>query len=738
MHKHILMMSVAAVALVSYSPIAAAQAADQSSVQPANSGKRTDAPQSEAAPATMSEVVVTAQKRAERLLDVPMSVATVSGAQLNSGGAKSMDDLRQVTPGLLTVNNGFAFLPQIRGIQSSGTSPGDATNVALYFDDVSAGAPIAGLFDLADIDHIEVLKGPQGTLFGRNATGGAIRILTKTPSFTPSGSLSAEYGFRYDELKLTGYVTGPITDTLAASFSGSYRKGDGYIKGIGPDVGRTYGGPDNYVVRGKLLFRPSATFKAVLAADDWSQQNNDTFTAGYIGPINPYPGSVFSGIGTYAGGTQPIINLRGQDVSLDMDWEPNDLITVRSITGYRHWRIDAQNDADLTSLPIDFIQIGQFENAFSQEIDLTGKVGNALTWIAGGYFYDASSGNPYFRFGLGDAPTGTVISNFMNHVQDDAAAGFGDLTWNLTNRLHLTGGIRYSTETKDFHYQQLIGTPETTNASHTWPSVTYRGVVRYDFSDEANVYASVSNGFKSGVYNAYSFLNNPVNPEKVTAYEIGAKGRFDGITLTAAAYAYEYDDIQVSAYVRVNNELLVSLSNAATAEMRGFEFTADGKIFDGLYFNAGVSWEPISKYINYKTAQVVAPIPGATGPIVAQTIVPYDASGSQTVRTPPVTANVRLHYQRDLFGGQFNGDVDGAYTDAYYWQPGDFSREAPSFIMNARVGWTDTAHHTTYSVFSTNLTDQRYFLDDVPNERGSDSAEVAPGREIGIGINQSF
>jgi iron complex outermembrane receptor protein len=719
--------------------VAAAALASSSTMAVAADSKPSDKPAEGAAgPATMSEVVVTAQKRSERLLDVPMSVAAVSGAQLTNTGAKSMDDLRQVTPGLLTVNNGFAFLPQIRGIQSSGTSPGDATNVALYFDDVSAGAPIAGLFDLADIDHIEVLKGPQGTLFGRNATGGAIRVLTKTPSFTPEGSLSADYGFHYDEVHLTGYASGPITDTLAASFSGSFRKGDGYIKGIGPDVGRTYGGPDNYVVRGKLLYKPTADFKAILAVDDWSQQNNETFTAGYTGPINPYPGSIFSGPGTYAGGTQPIINLRGQDVSLDMTWDPSTLITVRSITGYRHWRIDAQNDADLTNLPLFYVQIGQFENAFSQEIDLSGALGHTLTWVAGGYVYDASSGNPYFRIGLGDAPTGTVFSDFNNHVHDDAYAGFGDLTWNVTNQLHLTGGIRYSTETKDFHYQQVVGTPTTTDTQHTWPSTTYRGVIRYDITDYANVYGSVSTGFKSGVYNAYSPVGNPVSPEKVTAYEIGAKARVQGVTLTAAGYAYQYDDIQVSAYTRIDGVLVVTLTNAATAKMRGLEFTADGRIFEGLYFNAGVSWEPVSKYVNYKTAQVVEPIPGATGPVVAQIVVPYDASGSKTVRTPDVTANMRLHYQKDLFGGQFNGDLNGAYTSAFYWQPGDFSREAPSFILNTRFGWTDTGRRITYSVFTTNLTDERYHLDQVPQELGSDTAEVAPGREVGAGISVSF
>ncbi|HEX7759170.1 MAG TPA: TonB-dependent receptor [Caulobacteraceae bacterium] len=726
MNKHVLMIGVAAAALGIFPAVAVAAASESTSATADTHGE-------------VTEVIVTAQKRSERLLDVPMSVASISAAQLSSGGAKTTDDLRQMTPGLLTVNNGFGFLPVIRGIQSSGTSPGDATNVAIYLDDVSIGAPIAGFFDLSDIERIEVLKGPQGTLFGRNATGGAIRIITRTPSFTPGGSVAADYGFRYQELKLNGYFTGPITDSLAASFSGSYRRGAGYIKGIGPNVGRTYGAPDNYLVRGKLLFKPTNNFKAVLTADTWAQQNNSVFISEVLGSILPYPGSIPSRINTYAGSTQPIANLRGSGVSLDVNWNPSNDVTVRSITGYRHVAVNSQSDTDRTNQSISWNQLSQYENAFSEEINISGGAAKPLAWIAGAYFFDGSAGNPYFRQGTGDAPGGTLVSNFTNHVSDVAVAGFGELTWSPTSQLHITGGLRYSSERKHFHYQTLAssGTFATTDTQKTWPSVTYRGVVRYDLSDEANVYASISNGFKSGVYNAYSPLAVPVNPEKVTAYEIGAKARIKGVTLTAAAYAYQYDDIQVSAYVTVNGQLLVSLSNAASAEMRGFEFTAEGKIAEGLYFNAGVSWEPVSKYDKYLTAQVVAPIAGAPGPIVAQVIVPYDASGSHTVRTPDVTANLQLRYEHELAGGMFNATFNGSYTGTFYWQPGNFSRESPSFIANTRLSWTDK-RRVTYSVFCTNLTNELYHTDYVANTRGGDSVKFPQGREAGLGISLDF
>src|SRR5690606_22091681 len=249
----------------------------------------------------------------ERLLDVPMSIAAVSAEQLTESGIVSTGDLQQVVPGLTTVNNGLGFVPVIRGVSSQGTSPGDESNVSTYLDDVYLGAPLTGLFDLADIERIEVLKGPQGTLFGRNATGGAIRIVTRTPSFTTQGSASVDYGFDYDEVNVTGYLTGPISESIAASLSLAYREGDGYVDGSGANQGRTYAGPDNLVSHGKVLFQPSATLQLTLTADTMKQRND---AVGVVFPrdgVNPYPATdaIPSGPYRYAGGTEPLSRLSG-------------------------------------------------------------------------------------------------------------------------------------------------------------------------------------------------------------------------------------------------------------------------------------------------------------------------------------------------------------------------------------------------------------------------------------------
>jgi iron complex outermembrane receptor protein len=738
MHKLALALTLAC---ASHSTIAAAQAGSRSALSSGSSPAAADERDS-------GDIVVTAQKRSERLIDVPISISVLQGDQMIKSGINSTINLAQMAPGIVTVNNGFGFLPVIRGIQSTGTSPGDETNVAVYIDDVSIGTPIAGFFDLADIERIEVLKGPQGTLYGRNATGGAIKIVTRKPSFTTTGNVSADFGFHYKELKTTGFVTGKLTEQLAGLLSATFRTGDGFIKGTANNAGQNYGGANNYMVRGKLLWQPSSNFEAVLSGDVWRQQNNAVFISHVKNGGNPFPliaGTIPNTPYTNAGSTQPIARLRGWGTSLDANWNaPND-ITVRSLTGYRHVAVNSQSDTDRTNQSIGSNQISQYQDSLSEELTLSSPANQTLTWLAGGYYYKSWASNPYFRTYSGDAPGGTIVSNFTNHMTSEVFAGFGEATLNLAERLHITGGIRYNTETKNFHWQNLVNlAAPVVDRQQTWDSVTWRGVARYDLSNNANIYFSASTGFKSGVYNAYSSVGIPVNPEKVTAFELGAKARLGRINFTLAGYAYNYRDIQVSSYtqIQVNGvpTLLLTLSNAARAKMRGMEFTADGKLGGGFSFGAGLSWEPTARYEAFTKAQVTVPLApsGYASPfdgIISKTIVPFDASGSRTVRTPEVTGNLRLSYDGDLWDGQFNGTVNTSYTGAFFWQPGNFSREDPYAIVNFRLGWTK--NRVTYSIFGNNVTDAGYRTDYVPNARG-DTVKFTAREEFGVGLSYAF
>ncbi len=699
--------------------------------------------QSNSAPVPAStvvgEIVVTAQKRSERLLDVPASVSVTTGQQLTAAGITSTGDLQQVSPGLVSVSNGIAYQPSIRGISSIGTSPGDESNVSLYLDDVYIGAAIAGLFDFKDIQQVEVSKGPQGTLFGRNATGGAIRIETLAPSFSPRAEVSADYGFDFNQTKLGGYATGPITDQLAGSLDLFYKNSNGPTKGIGPDAGRTYGYDNTFSTRGKLLFKPLDTFRVTIAAD-YSRRHDNSIYADV--PINGQnvnrtnPAAIIPGDFQYSGSTQPIANITTDGVSVDAVWDPLSYLTVRSISAYRYADGLYQVDSDRTNLAGGGLRLDQKQKTLSQEFDVTGPSRGVVTWVAGLYYYYSDAGNPYFNSFSTDAPHGVQVAGFRDSMLTNSYAAFGELTYNPTSKLHLTFGGRYTEESKHFLYTDTVRAAgiRTANAEKTYTDPTYRAVVRYDLTEKFNVYASASDGFKSGVYNAYALPAVPVQPEKIDAYEIGTKAEFKGITFTAAAFDYEYNNIQVQSNTFVNGAFVVLLQNAARAQIQGFEATASGNLSDHFSFNLGVSALPTARYSSFTTAQVFIPNLATGG---ATSVSPYDSSGSRIIRAPRDQADARLTYTNALFGGEFAATGTYSYNSGFFFQSGDFSPQKAYGVVNGRLSWTDPKGRLTYSLWAENLTDTHYSIYTASNTI-SISRALADPRLIGIGVAAKF
>lgn len=691
--------------------------------------------------AAVDEVVVTAQKRSERLLDVPMSVTATSGEELSNAGISSTGSLQQISPGLLTVNNGLAFTPAIRGISSVGTSAGDEANVSMYLDDVYIGAPLAGLFDLKDIQRIEVLKGPQGTLFGRNATGGALRIVTLPPSFTPRAELSADYGFDYEQLKLGAYLTGPLTSNIAASLNLFHLSNDGYTVGVAPALaGRRFSRAENSAIRGKLLFQPSDALSFTLAADYSERSDNSIFSAVPRNRRNVaenVPDIQLGSPGFYPGSVEPIIDVTAKGVSLDGTWYPSDYLTIRSITAYRSAEGLFQTDTDRASAGTSSLRLIQDQDTFSQEFNISGPADDRLSWIGGLFYYASDAGNPYFRAFAGNAPTGTIVGDFTDTVKTTSYAAFGELNFDFTDRLHGILGARYTTEKKEFEFRDIVRAAglRTGGAEATYDSPTFRAVLQYDVAEDANVYVSVSNGFKSGVFNSYALPAIPVAPEKITAGEIGAKGRFSGITLTAAAFWYDYTDIQVTAYTQLPTGAYVStLNNAAAATVKGFEISARGSLTDKVSFDVGLSALPTANYDEYTTASVFVFNPATGG---ATSVVPFDASGSRMLRAPKYQGTARLTYEDRVLSGQLLATVNLSYNDGFNWQVGNLSPEEAYTVINAKVSWTDPAGRLTYSAFVENLTDELYSLNTTSGAPGIADA-FAPPRLFGVGIAAHF
>lgn len=721
--KTVLTVGVAFVALMAAGNVCAQEAAPQDTTS------------------RVDDIVVTAQKRSERLLDVPMSVSATSGEELSNAGISSTGSLQQISPGLLTVNNGLAFTPAIRGISSVGTSAGDEANVSMYLDDVYIGAPLAGLFDLKDIQRVEVLKGPQGTLFGRNATGGALRIVTLAPSFVPRAELSADYGFDFEQLKLGAYVTGPITENIAGSLNLFHLSNDGYTASASPLLnGERVSKAENNAVRGKLLFQPTETLQFTVAADYSERSDNSIFSAVPRNGRNiaeNVPGILLGRPGVYPGSVEPIIDVKTKGVSLDGTWNPTDNLTIRSITAYRSAEGLFQTDTDRSSASSSSLRLIQNQDTFSQELNFSGPQGDRVSWIAGLFYYWSEAGNPYFRAFSGNAPSGTVVSDFTDTVTSTSYAAFGEVNFDFTDRLHGIFGARYTSEKKEFDFRDIVRAAglRTAQAEATFESPTFRGVLQYDLATDANVYASVSNGFKSGVFNSYALPAIPVAPEKITAYEIGAKAKVSGITLTAAAFWYDYTDIQVTAYTSLPNGAYVStLNNAAAATVKGFEVAARGPLTEHLSFDVGLSALPTANYDEYLGASVYIPNAVTGG---ATSVSPYNASGSRMMRAPKYQANARLTYENVVLSGDFMATVNMSYNDGFYWQAGNLTPEAAYTTVNAKVSWTDPNGKLTYSVWAENLTDELYSLNTTSGAPGLSDA-FAPPRLVGVGITAHF
>jgi len=231
------------------------------------------------ADADSGEIIVTAQRRAERLIDVPISISALSGNALEQAGIRSTEDLTAVIPGLNFATNGAFAQPTVRGIGTTVTSAGNDANVAIYIDGVYQPNQIANFSDLVDLEQVEVLKGPQGTLFGRNATGGAIRVTTKRPSFTPEARLTASYG-RFDDVRLTAFGTAPLSDEIAVSFAFLYGDDQGYVRNIG--TGNRVADSNAMSIRGKILLQPTDGLEFILTASRTERSANPAFTLGVL------------------------------------------------------------------------------------------------------------------------------------------------------------------------------------------------------------------------------------------------------------------------------------------------------------------------------------------------------------------------------------------------------------------------------------------------------------------------
>ena len=642
----------------------------------------------------IADIVVTAQRRSESLQNVPIAVTAVTSAMLQVHGVQSTEDLAAAIPSLTVQSTAGYLQPRIRGIGNNVFGAGYESGVATYIDGVYIAAAPSTLLSLNNVERVEVLKGPQGTLFGRNATGGLIQIITKEPSETSGGTI-AFTGANYGTYTTDAYVTGGLADGVAADFSGhvsTQRKGYGTNLANGEDVNKT---DEDINLRSSLLFHPTDGTK-IRISGDYEKNKGSVYGAVQIAPGTgaPFPHVPVS---TWDVDTdvQPYNRLEAGGISAKVDQDVG-FANLTSITAYRKSHYQIIFDGDLTPTPAVEINNTEKDKQFSQELQLTSKPSSPIKWVTGlYYFHGASQWAPSEVDLFGPlrkaTPIGTVAgTQTFSRLKTDAIAGYAQATVPIVTDTNLTLGARYTTEKRSISADQftLLATGAVVPGAPVEPQSkrfskpTWRASLDHRFSPDLMAYASYNRGFKSGGFNG-QFPSAPAfKPEKLDAFEVGLKSDLldRHVRIDGAAFYYDYTNIQVSRFIGSQ----ISYYNGASAHVYGIDADAEWKVNQRLNFTGGFTLLH-DRFTSFPNAVISTQIP--TGIIVTT----GSATGNRLPQTPDFTATISADYHVPVSFGEIGIDASYSYNDGFFTQPDNILRQpAYSFVTaGARVTLKD-------------------------------------------------
>jgi iron complex outermembrane receptor protein len=720
---------------------------------------------------TLTEVIVTAQRRSENLQDVPIAVTALSADQLAASGIQNTTELNAVIPGLTTVDQAGQFLPHIRGIGTTAFGAGFENSVAVYVDGVYLAATPASLLTLNNIAQVEVLKGPQGTLFGRNATGGLIQITTKDPQSTFSGEAGLSYG-NYQTAVGELYLTGPvISDKLAADLAVSAStQGQGYGTNLfnGQDV---YKMDRNIALRSKWLWTPSDATSVGFVVD-YEEMAGSQYTTFQVAPGTKVlfgPGTPLGPPGSSAGPAlstydtnenfQPSDSFKGGGGSLHIGQDLG-FAKLLSITAERYSRDILSFDADATPLTLETINpVLEEDRQFTQELQLTSQGNDRLKWVVGAFYLHSDAMTDPSTVFLG----GPLISPFLpvesiaiyGQEKTDSWATYGQSTLAITDADHLTLGVRYTDERRHLIATEdglLVGgipiypingaNPPTfapTNPFAPAPPIseskkftapTWRFAYDHRFSDEILAYLSYNRGFKSGGFNTGVPTQPAYNPEKLDAFEVGLKTDLWGrrLRLDTAAYYYKYKDIQVGYFVQGQ----LAYYNGATAEVYGLDADLKALVTENLTLTAGVSWIH-DRYTSFPNAIYYIPnlvLGGNSTPVES-------AEGNRLPLTPDETFNLAADYRYPLPTGALGLNVTYLYSNRYVFEPDNIMHQPAYDLVNGAISWTAPGDRFTASLWGKNLSNAVVANGLISSALGSLS-EYQPPRTYGVSVRVKF
>lgn len=682
----------------------------------------------------LGEIIVTAQRRSENLQNVPIAVTAISADTLAAKGVTDTKLLATTVPSLTFTTQANLASPRIRGVGTAIAGAGNENPISTYVDGVYIATAGASVLSFNNISQVAVLKGPQGTLFGRNATGGLIQITTRDPSQTFSGNADASFG-NHDTYGANLYVTGGLTTGLAADLAVHFKdQTDGFGKNLfnGEDVNKSR----DVSVRSKIQAKPDDRTIATLILD---YENTRSSTPAYrvIDGELPLDGKLFVGGKFDANNNvQPLSRIEQYGAALNASRDLG-FAKLVSITAYRVSNFHTIFDSD--GQPEDYISADVKEpgRQFSQELQLISPGGGRFSWQVGAYYFWARDG---FLPGVVRLPLFGIVSNVITKQRTRSIAGYAQGTYKFDDLTSLTLGIRLTHETK---YIDGSGTTDVIGTPIAIPAGPYSGKtsvtrptwrIALDHKLDANVlvYASYNRGFKSGGFDPSSTASaSAFKPEVLDAYEVGLKSElFDRkIRLNAAGFYYDYRNIQLNSF----RNGLTSIYNGKSAKIYGLDLDITAAPTRNLTLTGGLSLLH-DRFGDFPITQT------ATLPTGGLTALPDEsAKGKRLQNTPDWQLNAGIQYRIPLTEGSILLSADFFHSGRWYSTPENRLFQSSYNLVNASATWAiGASQRLSLQLWGRNLGNVAYADQLTIQVPVADFVTMAEGRTFGGTLGVKF
>ncbi|EJU08926.1 TonB-dependent receptor [Sphingomonas sp. LH128] len=689
--------------------------------------QETATPAAQEADGGLQEIIVTAEKRESNVQKTAIAIDVVTSDKLAKNGVANMESLQAVAPGIQFGQSGANTIVTVRGVSGRDTSEIGDPAVAINMDGIFLQRPAGMNAAFFDLDRIEVLRGPQGTLYGRNATGGVINVVSKRPELGDFGGYAAVDAGNYNTINLEAAVNIPVGDTIAIRASGIRRERDGFR-----DVGNGQRGDDEYSRGGRLqaLFKPNDSLSVLLSGGYLKQSGFGPVQAGYP-TTRAEPPTDWDEVKTIPLNFKNDYDLTRKTLSAQLDYDFGS-VKATYLFGYVGVDKDQTFDNDGTATKSYVFRAGEFSDDTSHELRLSSKTGGPFTWQTGLYYYNqdlAVRSQNYVN------PNGNVVllRDYHYDVQVKSKAAFGQISYAFTDQLKASAGIRWSQDTKTrtgyaYNGPSLANPPATQPVLNYAPTddrsrdsdVSYHVGLDYQATPANLVYAKVDKGYKSGGFTSI----NAYGPETVIAYEVGSKNRLLGNTLqlNLSGFIYDYKDQQVSQTTNQGVQVL----NAGNSRVKGIEAQVEWKASNADSIDLSINW------LDAKFKKFAVNTGG----------VNVDLAGNHLIQAPEWSLSGGYQHVFELAnGGDITPRVQATYRSTsyltFYNRAND--RQKPYETVDASLTYTAPENAWSLQAYVRNLTNSVILTGaSIGSFTGTNFYQFAAPRTYGVRLQGKF